>query len=60
VPRRTVFILDPEMKVRWLWVTSPEQRLPDTERILDEAKKVAGDGKAKVARKEPARKSKKS
>ena len=45
VPRRTIFILDPEMKVRWRWVTSPEQRLPDTEAILEEAKKVGGDAK---------------
>ena len=34
VPRRTVFIVDPAMKVRWRWVTSPEQRLPDTDAVL--------------------------
>jgi hypothetical protein len=59
VPRRTVFILDPEMKVRWLWVTSPEQRLPDTEQILREATRVAGVGAAKTPEKAPAKKSKK-
>jgi hypothetical protein len=40
VPRRTVFILDPEMKVRWRWITSPEQRLPSIDAVLAEAKKV--------------------
>ena len=40
VPRRTLFILDPEMKVRWRWVTSPEQRLPDTDQVLAEARKL--------------------
>ena len=42
VPRRTIFILDPEMKVRWRWVTSPEQRLPDIMQVLEEAEKVGG------------------
>lgn len=40
VPRRSVFILDPEMKVRWRWVTTPEQRLPDVGEVLAEAKKI--------------------
>lgn len=43
VPRRTVFILDPERRVRWRWVTSPEQRLPDVKEVLAEAKKVAAE-----------------
>ena len=51
VPRRTVFILDPEMKVRWRWITSPEQRLPDTDEVLAEAKKV-GKAPAKRSRRE--------
>jgi peroxiredoxin len=59
VPRRTVFILDPEMRVRWRWITSPEQRLPDTEAVLAEAKRV-GEASAKQAVKQPAKKSKKS
>ena len=50
VPRRTIFILDPEMKVRWRWITSPEQRLPDTMGVLAEAKKV-GEAPAKPKRK---------
>jgi len=54
VPRRTIFILDPEMRVHWRWITSPEQRLPDTEAVLVEAKKV-GEAPAKPKRKPPAR-----
>ena len=50
VPRRTVFILDPEMKVRWRWITSPEHRLPDTAEVLAAAKE-AGQAPAKAARK---------
>jgi peroxiredoxin len=55
VPRRTVFVLDPEMKVRWRWITSPEQRLPDTEAVLAEAMRV-DDAPARPGRK-PAAKS---
>ena len=49
VPRRTIFILDPEMRVHWRWITSPEQRLPDTEAVLAEAKKV-GEAPARPKR----------
>ena len=59
VPRRTIFILDPEMKVHWRWITSPEQRLPDTLAVLAEAKKVGkapATAKAKAPRKPAARK----
>ena len=60
VPRRTIFILDPEMKVRWTWATSPEQRLPDTEQVLAEGRKVAGQGaaRAKATAKKPRKGSK--
>jgi len=37
--------------VRWRWVTSPEQRLPDTEEILAEGKRVAGETKGKATSK---------
>ena len=57
VPRRSVFILDPELKVRWRWITSPEQRLPDTMAVLAEAKKV-GEAPAKSGRKPAAKKGK--
>jgi len=59
VPRRTIFILDPEMKVRWRWITSPEQRLPDTMEVLAEAKKV-GEAPAEPKRKPAARKTRKT
>jgi len=54
-PRRTIFILDPEMRVRWRWITSPEQRLPDTETVLQEAMKV-GEAPRRPKPKAPARK----
>ena len=54
VPRRTIFILDREMKVRWRWITSPEQRLPDTQAVLAEAMKV-GEAPAQPKRKAKAR-----
>lgn len=59
VPRRTVFILDPEMKVRWRWVTSPEQRLPDTDQVLAEARKIGGDDVVAGKRAKPAARLKK-
>jgi peroxiredoxin len=55
VPRRTIFILDPEMKVRWRWVTSPEQRLPDTDQVLAEARKIGGDDVGAGKRAKPAK-----
>ena len=51
VPRRSIFILDHESRVRWRWVTSPEQRLPDTAEVLAEASKVAGGDKPARRRK---------
>lgn len=57
VPRRTIFILDPEMKVHWRWITSPEQRLPDTLGVLTEAKKV-GEAPVRPKRKPAAGKKK--
>jgi peroxiredoxin len=39
--RRSIFIIDREGIVRWTWLTSPEQRLPDYDGVIDEAKKVA-------------------
>jgi glutaredoxin-dependent peroxiredoxin len=59
VPRRTIFILDPEMRVCWRWITSPEQRLPDTEEVLAEAMKV-GEAPAKPKRKPAVRTTRKT
>lgn len=39
--RRTIFIIDHEGTIRWTWQTSPEQRLPDYDAVIAEAKKVA-------------------
>ena len=50
VPRRTVFIVDPAMKVRWRWVTSPEQRLPDTDAVLAAALEIGSAGGARPGR----------
>ena len=44
--------------MRWRWITSPEQRLPDTMTVLAEAKQV-GEAPARVTRKPAAKKSKK-
>jgi peroxiredoxin len=41
VARRTIFIVDHEGVIRWTWVTSPEQRLPNYDLVMEEAKKVA-------------------
>jgi hypothetical protein len=61
VPRRSLFLLDPEMRVRWRWITSPEQRLPDTEAVLAEGRKVAEGGSAPPkSKKGPSGKEKKS
>lgn len=44
MPNRSVFILDPERAVRWRWVRSKEQPLPDLEEVLREAVRVAAAG----------------
>ena len=58
-PPRDQKALDREMKVRWRWVTSPEQRLPDTAEVLAAAKAV-DKAPRKAARKPAARKSKRT
>jgi peroxiredoxin len=42
MPMRSVFILDREGVVRWRWVRSKEQPLPDPDELLAEAVRVAG------------------
>lgn len=49
VPRRSIFVIDSERKVRWRWLTSPEQRLPDIDEVLTEALRAAGAGRPKRA-----------
>ena len=43
VARRSIFIIDREGLIRWTWQTSPEQRLPDYDAVMAEAKKIAGE-----------------
>jgi peroxiredoxin (alkyl hydroperoxide reductase subunit C) len=42
MPMRTVFILDSAGVVRWRWVRSREEPLPDSDVILEQARQVAG------------------
>ena len=39
--RRSIFVIDHDGVVRWMWVSSPEQRLPDYDLVIEEAKKTA-------------------
>jgi peroxiredoxin len=41
MPTRSVFILDQDLNVRWRWVRTKEQPLPDFDEVIAEAKKVA-------------------
>jgi glutaredoxin-dependent peroxiredoxin len=40
--RRTVFVIDGNGTVTYMWVTSPEQRQPDYDLVIEEARKAAG------------------
>ena len=39
--RRTVFVIDGSGTITYTWVTSPEQRQPDYDLVIEEARKVA-------------------
>ena len=41
MPLRTVFVLDGDAVVRWRWVRSPDQPLPDADEVLARARQVA-------------------
>jgi peroxiredoxin len=41
MPLRSVFILDQEGVVRWRWVRTKEEPLPNYDSVIDEARKVA-------------------
>ena len=41
MPLRTVFVLDREAVVRWRWVRSKDQPLPDPDEVLQRALEVA-------------------
>ncbi len=40
MPRRSVFIVDRKGEVRWTWVRTQEQPLPDYDEVIAEAKKI--------------------
>lgn len=41
MPLRTVFVLDSDAVVRWRWVRSKDQPLPDPDEVLARAREVA-------------------
>lgn len=41
MPTRSIFILDPAGVIRWTWVRSREEPLPDYDLVIAEAKRVA-------------------
>jgi glutaredoxin-dependent peroxiredoxin len=43
MPKRSVFIVDPKGVIRWTWVRSQEQPLPDFDEVISEARKVAAE-----------------
>lgn len=43
MPKRSVFIVDPQGVIRWTWVRSQEQPLPDFDEVISEARKVAAE-----------------
>jgi len=49
VPRRSIFILDSDRIVRWRWLTSPEQRLPDVAEVLAQATAIGSTAQGKPA-----------
>jgi glutaredoxin-dependent peroxiredoxin len=43
MPRRSIFVVDPEGIIRWTWARSQEQPLPDFDQVIAEARRVAGE-----------------
>jgi peroxiredoxin len=41
MPQRSVFIVDSKGVIRWTWVRSQEQPLPDFDQVIAEARRVA-------------------
>lgn len=41
MPTRSVFVIDPDGVVRWRWVRSQDQPLPDFDEVIRVAKEVA-------------------
>ncbi len=43
IARRSVFIIDRQGVIRWTWEPTRDQRLPDYDEVIAEAKKVAAE-----------------
>jgi peroxiredoxin len=43
MPQRSVFIVDHAGVIRWTWARSQEQPLPDFDRVVDEALRIAAE-----------------
>ena len=41
--KRSVFVIDRRGVIRWAWERTKEEPLPDYDKVLAEAKKVAGE-----------------
>ena len=41
MPTRSIFIVDPDGIVRWTWIRTQDQPLPDFDQVVSEAKKIA-------------------
>ncbi len=40
--RRSIFVVDRESVIRWTWLGSRDQPMPDYDAVIEEAKKAAG------------------
>jgi peroxiredoxin len=47
IARRTVFVVDGEGIIRYTWITSREQPQPDYDAVIEEARKAAGEARAR-------------
>ena len=43
IARRTVFVIDRKGVIRYTWITSPEQRQPDYDAVIEEARRAAAE-----------------
>jgi peroxiredoxin len=43
VAKRSIFIIDRNGVIRWTWESSREQRLPDYDQVIAEAKRIASE-----------------
>ena len=44
MPRRSVFIVDPAGVIRWTWVRTQDEPLPDFDLVVAEARRIAAGG----------------